>query len=328
MIAMPPLVPSSQWNPLSLAIARGDASQVRSLIETEKIDVNAFLDSSSWMPILMDVLLSNGFETEPDRIDLMRWLLEKGANPNICGRGGFNCLHIAVQQERYLSALDLMLDFNPDVNQTDADGSTIAYWAIQAFLLRKPTKDGQHALLRVIGKILSAGADLDRENRFGMTPRGWLRHAAPELKALVAQWEARKPVVRTPFTKQPVFPLNLQYPEMAQRIWSEHVPASGPAQTVQGELLRTVEHLRDDIKQNGNVNRKQNKRMAAFVRDTLLRSGVFDKTGSDRIRSGTDRLIRSSKPYLQDDLYDQLVDSVCLFCSQNEQPIPLMAKVK
>lgn len=63
MIATPPLIPRSEWNALSLAIARGDTRQVQNLVEEHFINVNAFLDSSNWMPLLMDALLSNGYET-------------------------------------------------------------------------------------------------------------------------------------------------------------------------------------------------------------------------------------------------------------------------
>jgi hypothetical protein len=323
MIAMPPLIPTAQWNALSLAIASGDAAQVKRLVEEENLDVNAFLDASSWMPVLMDVLISNGWESEADRLELVRWLLEKGANPNICGRGGYNCLHVAVQQEKYLPALELMLDYRADVNVPDADGSNIVYWAIQAFLLRAGDEKDRTVALRVLGKILQAGADLDQPNRFDMTARGWLQHAAPEVQELVAQWEAGKPVVKKSFTKQPMIPLNLHYPELAGRIWKDLVPPTGRANTVQGELLRSVERLRDDAKQNGNMDRRNYKRMAVFVRDTLVKSDVFDKSDHERIKADMKRVMKVSKPYLQDDIYDQMVDRVCVFCTRNEEPIPL-----
>ncbi|MDP4149714.1 MAG: ankyrin repeat domain-containing protein [Bacteroidota bacterium] len=321
---MPPLIPTEQWHALSLAIARGDAGQVKRLVEEQNLDVNAFLDTSSWIPILMDTLLSNGFVSETDRLELLRWLLERGANPNVCGKGGYNCLHIAVQQEKYLPALELMLGFDADVNVADADGSNIIYWAIQAFLLRRLEPDQRSALLRVIEKILSLGADLDHKNRFGMSARGWLEYSAPELKTLVARWESRKPSVRQPFTQQPVFPVNLHYPELALRIWKELVPASGPAGTVQGELLRAVELLREAAKNKENGNRKSNKRMAVFVRKTLVGSGVFEGKDNERIKADTRRLMKTSRP-LQDDIYDHLVDSVCIYYNRNQTLIPYQA---
>ena len=326
MISIPKLIPTAQWTPLSLAIARGDTDQVKSLVEGNNLDVNAFLDSSSWMPVLMEALLTNGFESEKERLPLLRYLLEKRANPNICCRRGYNCLHIAVQQEKYIHALDLFLDFPADVNITDGDGSNIVYWAIQGFLLRKEEREERGASLRVLEKILLLGADLEQKNRYEMNARGWLEHAAPEVKALVARWEAGKPVVRPVRTVQPVFPANLHYPELAQKIWSELVPSVGPAGTVPGELLRSVEVLRDEAQRNGNVNyKKGHKRMAVFVRETLVKSGIFDKTDNEQIISGTGRLMKASRPYVQDDVYDHLVDRVCVFYSRAPAPIQFKA---
>src|SRR5882762_8244862 len=159
---MPLLIPSITWNALSLAIARGANGQVEYLVEENKLDVNACLDDHFWMPVLMESLLSNGFATEPERLTLLRYLLEKGANPNICCSKGYNCLHIAVQQQKYIHAMDLFLDFDADVNVTDADGSSAVYWAIQAFLLRKEDPEERALSLRVLEKMLLRGADLDQ----------------------------------------------------------------------------------------------------------------------------------------------------------------------
>jgi hypothetical protein len=322
MIATPPLIPSSEWNGLSLAIARGATDQVQTLVEENFLDVNAFLDASSWMPVLMDVLISNGFETEEDRLRLLRYLLQRGANPNICCSRGYNCLHVAVQQDKYLKALDLFLDFNPDVNIGDADGANIIYWAIQRWLFRKDGTDRAENL-RILEKIIRLGADLDQKNNFGMNAREWLGHAPADVRELVARCEAKKPLVHAVRTIQPVLPIHLQYPEIAQKIWKELVPATGPAATVQGELLRAVEALRDEAQRNGNAHfGRSHKRMAAFVRDTLVRSGVFDASEVGQIKVGTAKLMKRSRPYKNDDVYDLLVDKVCLFYKKYEAPIP------
>ncbi len=115
MIAMPKLIPASVWSALSLAIAKGETAEIKHLIEQHQLDVNAFVDSGSWMPVLMEALLSYGFESEDDRLPLLKYLLDKGADPNIRCRHGYNSLHIAVQQERYIKALNLFLDYKIDV---------------------------------------------------------------------------------------------------------------------------------------------------------------------------------------------------------------------
>ena len=323
MIALPKLIPTTAWTALSLAIARGDAPRVKEIIEEQQLDVSACVDNSSWMPVLMEALISNGFETEDARLPLLRYLLEKGANPNIICARGYNCLHIAAQQEKYIYALELFLDFDADINIGDADGSNIVYWAVQGWLLRREGAD-RTAYLRVLEKILQLGADLDQENRYGMNTRRWLESAAADVRDVVQRWEAGKPTVHKVTTVQPVFTTNLRYPDIVRHIWDQFVPGSGPAGTVQGELLRTVENLRDEARQQSNAqHRKTHKRRAIFVRDTLLRSGIFDKDESDRIRTDTGRLMKPSRPYLNDDVYDDLIDKICVFYTRNPEPIPL-----
>jgi hypothetical protein len=333
MIAMPKLIPASIWSALSLPIAKGDTDQVKHLVETHQLDVNAFVDSGSWMPVLMEALLSYGFESEDHRLPLLKYLLDKGADPNIRCRRGYNCLHIAVQQERYVKALDLFLDYKADVNVGDEDNSNVVYWAIQGWLLRKTGDDRQNPNgdsrqtreehLRVFDKILHLGANLDQENRYGMCARKWLEGAAPDVQETVARWEASKPI-STATTTQPLFPANLHYPEALYKIWNEMVPREGPAPTVQGELLRSVEKLREEAQQHANAHyRKTHKRMAVFVRDTLIGSGIFDKTEQERIRSEAGRLMKAGKPVVEDQLYDHLVDQVCVFYTKHPAPIPL-----
>ena len=262
----------------------------------------------------MEALLSYGFASEDERLPLLKYLLDKGADPNIRCLRGYNCVHIAVQQEKYRKALDLFLDHHADVNIGDEDGSNIVYWAIQGWLLRKDAPTDRAAHLRILEKILARGANLDQENRFGMCARLWLEGAAPDVKAVVARWEQAKPAIQPSTTTQPVFPVNLHYPEIAMKIWTELVPKTGIANTVHGELLQAVEKLRDNAQHNGiSKNRRQQKRTARFIRDTLIDSKLFDAAEIERIRTTTGRLIRNSRPYTSDDIYDHLVDQVCIY---------------
>ncbi|OJW58115.1 MAG: hypothetical protein BGO55_22645 [Sphingobacteriales bacterium 50-39] len=311
MIAMPPLVPTHVWNALSLAIARGATDQVKELVEENHLDVNACLSDSYWMPLLMEVLLSSGFSTEPERLSLLRYLLENGANPNICCSKGYNCLHIAVQQHQYIHALDLFLDFDADVNMPDGDGSNVVYWAVMGFLLRKENQKDRTLSHRVFEKILFHGADLDQKNKYDMNARAWLDHAAPEVKEMVTRWEAGRPAVRPAYTVQPKFPTGLHYPALVQKIWSE---PSSTNTSLSGEMLRAVETLRDEAQRNGNANYKNtHKKMAVFVRDTLIGSGYFPQADVQRIRWSTEKLMKGRRPYKQDDVYDLLVDEVCVY---------------
>jgi hypothetical protein len=45
-----------------------------------------------------------------------------------------------------------------------------------------------------------------------------------------------------------------EYLKIGQFIWESYVPKSGQAETVQGELLRSIEKLADEAQRNGNIN--------------------------------------------------------------------------
>lgn len=50
------------------------------------------------------------------------------------------------------------------------------------------------------------------------------------------------------------YPDGVKYQQEARSLWQTSVPPRGQAATVQGELLRAVEKLRDEARRNGNLN--------------------------------------------------------------------------
>lgn len=166
--------------------------------------------------------------------------------------------------------------------------------------------------LNLLERALLLGADLNQPNRYDVTPRAWLERAPADVQALVARCEALQPVYTPSATQQPEFPNFLQYPEVAQKIWNDHVPPSGESDTVPGEMLRAVEKLRYEAQRNGNVNFGDFHRdLVAYVRDTLVASGLFDKAVTAQIKAHCKRLLKANSPYTNDDLYDYLTDRVC-----------------
>ncbi|SEW40036.1 hypothetical protein SAMN04488122_2810 [Chitinophaga arvensicola] len=305
-----------------MGIAKGPASAVMSMITSEQLDVDAFMDDQSYTPVVMSILTSYGLNEGEDRLLLLRFVLEKGANPNTNCKSGYNSLHVAVQQEKLVREMELLMDFGGDPNLADRNGGTVAYWAIQAFPWRTEGEERQQHL-RVLEKIMMAGADLDRKNKFGVTPRAWLERSPEDVKVLVAKCEALEPVYTPSLVLQPVFPTRLTYPEVAKQIWQQMVPPMGQADTVQGELLRALEKLRDEAQRNGNINYfDSHLQLAKFVMDTLINTGGFDKKTQTKIKSSAKQLMKAGSPYLEDDVYDYLVDKVCEFYLKHSTPIP------
>ncbi|MEJ2884346.1 ankyrin repeat domain-containing protein [Pedobacter sp. GR22-6] len=308
-------IPEQHRQALSSAIAKGEFDSMRSIIEANNIDLNAY-EEQFHTPILMGVLTSYGIKNENERVEMLRYLLENGANPNLNCKAGYNSLHVAVQQQRLIKPLDLFLDFGGDVNLADNNGGTVAYWAIQSFPWRTEGEERQFHL-KVLEKIFMAGADLDRKNKYGVTPRIWLERSAEDVKDLAGKCEKLKPVYKASETQQPEFPTKLKYPEIAKHIRTNLIPVRGKADTTEGEMLRGLDNLRDEAHRNGNVNfGKTHKEYADFIASTLTQAPFFDKKEKDKISSAAKKLTYAKKPYLEDDVFDYLTDQICVYYKQ------------
>jgi hypothetical protein len=119
------------------------------------------------------------------------------------------------------------------------------------------------------------------------------------------------------------YPDPVKYPEEARSLWQTSVPRSGQAATVQGELLRAVEKLRDESQRNGNINwNDSHQALIAYLQDTLLGSALFDQAAALEIETDLDRLSRYEYPESSDAPYDRLADHVIGWCRAHPQPLP------
>ena len=101
------------------------------------------------------------------------------------------------------------------------------------------------------------------------------------------------------------------YENEARAIWKEFVPQSGQADTVQGELMRAVEKLRDEAIRNGNANwDKGFKILLRYLDQHLTDAAVFPKATRAATRKTIWRLGFAMLPVLDDDVYDRLGDRV------------------
>lgn len=98
------------------------------------------------------------------------------------------------------------------------------------------------------------------------------------------------------------------YFETAKIIWQKLVPKSGQAGTVQGELLRAIEKLRDEAQRNGNGNFNKNCHgiLIEFLRQILVDEYVFENGTITEINDDLNRLSEKNSPYTDDDIYDRI----------------------
>ncbi|MFB6454081.1 ankyrin repeat domain-containing protein [Chitinophaga sp. Hz27] len=114
------------------------------------------------------------------------------------------------------------------------------------------------------------------------------------------------------------------YFNAAKLIWQQLVPKSGQAQTVQGELLRSIEKLRDEAQRNGNANFNENchGRLIAYLKLKLVTSNYFDAAKSLEINHHLKILSSKNTPYLSDDIYDSIVSNIIDWCLKHSALIP------
>jgi hypothetical protein len=92
---------------------------------------------------------------------------------------------------------------------------------------------------------------------------------------------------------------------------------------VQGELIRAIEKLRDEARRNGNVNWDEGHViLAEYVRDTLLRSGLFDELATEEIGRDVARLLDAEYPETSDEPFDRLVDRAVEWAQAHPDPVP------
>ena len=103
----------------------------------------------------------------------------------------------------------------------------------------------------------------------------------------------------------------MEHFQEASAIWMQYVPKSGQAETVQGELLRAVEKLRDGAIRNGNVNWDQSfEILLAYLGCHLLDPAVFSPDAIGRTEAILARLRDHADPLLDEGSYDALSDRV------------------
>ena len=113
------------------------------------------------------------------------------------------------------------------------------------------------------------------------------------------------------------------YTEIGRFIWHNYVPKSGQADTVQGELLRANEKLRDESQRNGNGNWDQGHEiLAKFILETLQSSSDVSAEAKAQLDRDILRILDYEHPCTEDDLFDRIEKVIFDWYLQNKEPIP------
>lgn len=114
-----------------------------------------------------------------------------------------------------------------------------------------------------------------------------------------------------------------EYFEKAKFLWKTYVPKSGAADTIQGELIRSIAKLQDEAQRNGNINwNAMHKGHAEFIRKTLVEANLFSQEENLQINAHIDRLLKYKTPVTDDAPYLYLTHRIVDWYSHHPEPIP------
>ncbi|MDC8005407.1 hypothetical protein POV27_15190 [Aureisphaera galaxeae] len=115
----------------------------------------------------------------------------------------------------------------------------------------------------------------------------------------------------------------MKYLAEARYLWQNFVPKSGQADSVQGELIRAIEKLRDEAQRNGNINWDDGHEILTnFIANTLVDSNVFSEKEKQKIEDDIEALLDYEYPNTEDEIYDRMSDRIVEWYFQNKEPIP------
>ncbi|MEM9345241.1 MAG: hypothetical protein AAGB26_01360 [Planctomycetota bacterium] len=113
-----------------------------------------------------------------------------------------------------------------------------------------------------------------------------------------------------------------EYADIGKFIWQTYVPKSGQSDTVQGELLRASEKLRDECHRNGNINwDRGHEILANYILDTITASNDVSDESKIQLSQDIDRILDYERPYTEDDVFDRVERVIFDWYVLNRDPI-------
>jgi len=114
----------------------------------------------------------------------------------------------------------------------------------------------------------------------------------------------------------------MKYYKEAKYLWDTFVPKKGQAETVQGELIRAIEKLRDEAQRNGNINWDEGHVILSnYILEHLTAGNDFSDEDKEKIKKDVKKIQEYDNPYTENDLYDELLDYIVLWARKHKELI-------
>lgn len=313
----------------------GNFEEAVAMIEENGVKVNSVFPNRYYSSLIEEVISGceqNNSLGKNNHFPLLKYLLENGADVTVQNKDGYSALYLACVEAKKMKHLETILEYPiQNINQKEkAHGNTALFEFIKDVYVRQASisVSVKHRCLKIIETFLQKGADPDVENRHGASVRNLIKDRIVEaeaIKKLVEKYNATEKAVEVKAVS--LIPETLLYPDVAKTIWKTLVPKSGASDTVQGELLRAIEKLRDEAQRNGNINfGAMHKNLGKFIKDILAESKHFDTGQKEEILAYVNVITKKNQPYIDDDAFDYLTDRICEFYMKEPALIPFISK--
>ena len=291
-------------------------------VEKHNVAINSITDHEFRTNFLMEVITGDSdYYGSKKQVEIVQYLLDNGIDVNHIAKEKYNAFEIALSH-REMSKIALMLvqSKNSELHKTQG----IAHKAIRAYsdAWREEDKEERKVLLEVVEELLKQNVDL--EGCFA-----WLeiiKKDCPKLIELLEKYgHTLASIKKLDVVKEEeiidtnIAIINLHntinnkdYNKTAKVIWQKLVPNSGQAETVQGELLRAIEKLRDEAQRNGNCNFNKNCHglLVKYLKHYLMDESIFRKETILEIKKDLKQLSYKTIPYTEDAIYDRITKRI------------------
>jgi ankyrin repeat protein len=290
---------------LSQAASNNDTSFIREYHQA-KNDLNKIFDRTTGLMMAA----AHG------RIEAVKLLVSLGADVNINSDG--TALHSALANKWYDIAL-ILLDNNIECSSVDGYGNSVLFNALSD---KVPNR------INTCKRMIKLGANPHSVSKHGVSAYSLAERSNDlEMIALFDSVSSEGAIdlrYTAPTSSKVLTNLadNYEWNTVYQELWDELVPPSGNANSLQGELLRSIGKLSDEFNRNGNINWDHNKAlymdMISFL-DTHLFDGSIT-VDEKELKTALKKLTHFNVVYYDkiDSPHRQIAESLVAWCAAHK----------